>query len=123
MLCSPFAKEKLSGRGVLNDCTTDHLDFTVAKSGADPVEGWCDTQAVRSAHSLVEQRLSQAFAELDCQTGDVEVRQQLYATLVHKAISLARQRLPDNPFLEDLLRASRCEGEGQAVLPRPSVMI
>ncbi|EQB05137.1 MULTISPECIES: hypothetical protein [Sphingobium] len=95
----------------MNDHTKDHLDFTVSKGGAGSLEDWCGSQAVRGVQSLVEQRLSQGFAELDCQTGDVEVRQQLYATLVGKAISLARQRLPDNPFLEDVLRASHFDDE------------
>lgn len=116
---------------MLNDRTKDHLDFTVSKGGAGSLEDWCGTQAVRAVQSLVEQRLSQGFAELDCQTGDVEVRQQLYATLVGKAISLARQRLPDNPFLEDVLRASHFEDEvaaqagqaGEAIHSRPPVMI
>lgn len=67
------------------------------------VTHWSDAPDVRSVRSLIEQRLSKGFAELDCQTGSVEVRQQLYATLVHEAIRMARQRLPDNSYLDELV--------------------
>lgn len=58
---------------------------------------------MQSFRSRIVQRLSKGFAELDSQTGSVEVRQQLYAMLVHEAIRMARQRLPDNAFLEELI--------------------
>ena len=64
---------------------------------------WIDTPAVRSGRSLIEQRLSEGFAELDSRTASVEIRQQLYATLVHEAIRMARQRLPENRFLDELI--------------------
>jgi len=72
---------------------------------------WQETQAVRSIHALVDNQLRQGFAELDCRTADVRVRQQLYATLVHKAICMARQRLPENPFLDELINASKAEAQ------------
>ena len=76
---------------------------------------WQETRAVRSIHALVEHQLREGFAELDCRTADVRVRQQLYATLVHKAICMARQRLPDNPFLDELVNASRAETRSENV--------
>lgn len=79
-----------------------HLAFTEA-GGTIPANEQGDRQAVRSAQGRVQARLAGAFAELDCQTGDVHVRRQLYAALVQTAISMARQRLPENPFLENLV--------------------
>lgn len=65
---------------------------------------WLDAPDVQSFRPLIVQRLSKGFAELDAQTGSVETRQQLYATLVHEAICMAQQRLPENPFLDELVR-------------------
>lgn len=67
---------------------------------------WLDTPDVQSFRSLIVQRLTKGFAELDAQTSSVETRQKLYATLVHEAICMARQRLPENQFLEELVQNS-----------------
>lgn len=82
------------------------------------MNNWRETRAVRAAQALVENQLREGFAELDCQTADVRVRQQLYAMLVDKAICMARQRLPDNPFLDELVEAGKPE-----VLPPTPVLI
>ena len=87
---------------MLNGSGKTHLVFTEA-GGTIPANGQWETQAVRSVQPQVEARLAGAFADLDCQTGDVDVRRQLYAALVQTAISMARQRLPENPFLENLV--------------------
>lgn len=84
---------------LLNGSGKSDLIFTEA-GGVIPANGQWEAQAVRSAQAQVEERLARAFAELDCQTGDVDVRRQLYAAFVQTAISMARHRLPGNPFLE-----------------------
>lgn len=95
----------LRGENLLNVGVKEDFDFAETNNGVVSGRGWRDAQAVRSLQSLIEARLAAGFAELDSQTGNVEVRRQLYADLVRNAIGMARQRLPDNPFLEDLIGA------------------
>lgn len=103
-----YARVDVLQRGeiLLIDLEKPCREYPVVEDGDIALGDWRETPAVRSIHSRVENRLCEGFAELDCQTGDVVVRQQLYATLVHRAICMARQRLPGNRFLDDLISAS-----------------
>lgn len=100
----------------------EDFGFTETNDGVVSGLGWRHAQAVQSLQSLIEARLAAGFAELDSQTGNVEVRRQLYADLVRKAIGMARQRLPDNPFLEDLISAIYSGAESTGIDVRKRTM-
>lgn len=60
-------------------------------------------EAIEAARSTIERHLLAAFRQLDAGTADVEIRKQLYASMIHHAIQIARERLPDNAALVETI--------------------
>lgn len=59
--------------------------------------------ALQAARTTIERHLVAAFSQLDSQTPHVEIRKQLYADLIRRAIHLAGERFPDDRGLLDMI--------------------
>ncbi len=59
--------------------------------------------ALEAARSTIERHLLAAFSQLDAGTADVEIRKQLYASMIRQAIQIARERFPDNAALVETI--------------------
>jgi hypothetical protein len=61
--------------------------------------------ALDAARSTIERHLLTAFGQLDAGTADVEIRKQLYASMIRQAIQLACERFPDNAALVETIES------------------
>lgn len=59
--------------------------------------------ALEAARATIERHLLAAFSQLDAGTADVEMRKQLYASMIRQAIHIARERFPDNAALVETI--------------------
>src|SRR3546814_5815846 len=61
-------------------------------------------EALRIANGMIERAVTEAFNHLDAATHSVEIRKQLHAIFVQRAIELAEIRFPENGALRSALR-------------------
>ena len=59
--------------------------------------------ALQAARTTIERHLVAAFSQLDSQTPYVEIRKQLYADLIRRAIHLAGERFPEDRVLLEMI--------------------
>src|SRR3546814_11260512 len=60
-------------------------------------------EALRIANGMIERAVTEAFNHLDAATHSVEIRKQLHAIFVQRAIELAEIRFPENGALRSAL--------------------